>query len=825
MSIFIEFLILCCLFIFFYKKRKNNKNIVYQKYEAKNIILVTSASKEELINILAIKYNTDCKNIYFLYNGNIIIDNITQREKWGRNGYDYKIYYPISECMYAENCGREKPQYWENKIISSWKDSWNSAYKKYQSRINLIPMYNQQDHDDKGVIPKLNFYSKRDSVELFGYTITNSIFYTCTSQSDMPFVIYTKSNPSFSNTLTEKLDYWPNYNYISKTQQGYYIKWLANGKPYIEELGYVYIYYYGLEYRALIEKKDLKIILFEVIDLVSKFRLLKYGYALIIYLTLHITDFTEDETNKLLTFYHRQKDYYAYNSTNSVFNAILHKLKPEEKQNIDFYALYSDLYFSADNNSKTNLSSRKYELLSYYMDKMISQIDIAETYSVIQQNYNYYMAMSGYRTPNIAKYEAIVPSKKLRYIWRQAHEIINNEIVQPIKKFDSSTAPLTEIEKLAYLPAKLRNNIDNLFDGFNFGEKSISNIEAIANKLNFKIQDKVTLRQSVLIADACEALGYDIEPNANIDQKSYKKDDNILIYKNKYSEKVYSSDYPIASLFTDLGYLIALEDRELLQVEIAYIENYIKNEFHLSQSEIYRLQMRGELLINTQTVNTNETIKKLIKMVNSNSKENIAKFMISVAVTDGLVKDSEIKILQKIFKQLELTEDYLNLTLSELIKSEDEVVIIENGHSAKRKGSKIPQNIETNEKIDLKLDTKKLEKIKINTSEVQNVLQKIFADEHDEIPKTEPEKNILADNDNRNDVKNGLQNIISIIIEKRNLTRNELLNMIQNKGVMLNGFIDQINEWSEENFGDFLLEENEDIYEVNEDVANLIRNR
>ena len=205
MSIFIEFLILCCLFIFFYKKRKNNKNIVYQKYEAKNIILVTSASKEELINILAIKYNTDCKNIYFLYNGNIIIDNITQREKWGRNGYDYKIYYPISECMYAENCGWEKPQYWEDKIISSWKDSWNSAYKKYQSRINLIPMYNQQDYDDKSVIPKLNFYSKRDSVELFGYTITNSIFYTCTSQSDMPFVIYTKSNPSFSNTLTEKL--------------------------------------------------------------------------------------------------------------------------------------------------------------------------------------------------------------------------------------------------------------------------------------------------------------------------------------------------------------------------------------------------------------------------------------------------------------------------------------------------------------------------------------------------------------------------------------------------------------------------------------------
>ena len=137
MSFSIGFLILCCLFIFFVKKRKNNKDIVYQKYEAKNIILVTSTSKEELIKILAIKYNTDFKNVCFLYNGDIIIDNITQIEKWGRYGYDYKIYYPISECMYAENCGWEKPQYWEDKIISSWNDSWSSAYKQYQSRVNL----------------------------------------------------------------------------------------------------------------------------------------------------------------------------------------------------------------------------------------------------------------------------------------------------------------------------------------------------------------------------------------------------------------------------------------------------------------------------------------------------------------------------------------------------------------------------------------------------------------------------------------------------------------------------------------------------------------
>ena len=72
-------------------------------------------------------------------------------------------------------------------------------------------------------------------------------------------------------------------------------------------------------------------------------------------------------------------------------------------------------------------------------------------------------------------------------------------------------------------------------------------------------------------------------------------------------------------------------------------------------------------------------------------------------------------------------------------------------------------------------------------------------------------------------MESGLQSIINIIIEKGNWTRNELLNIIQNKGVMLSSAIDEINEWSEEEYGDFLVEEDNDIYIVNEDVVNLIR--
>jgi len=699
-------------------------------------------------------------------------------------------------------------------IANSSKNNQNSISYKHDSY--STPTYNSFSYDrySRRTSPKLKFHPKSDSIELFGYTITNSIFYTCDSLSDMPFAINIKSNPNFGSVPKEGLNYWPNYNQINKTQQGYYIKWLTDGKPYIEELGYAYIYYYGLEYRALVEKQDLKDVLFEIMDLVNKFKRLRYGYDLIVYLTLKIKDFSPSEIDELLTFFKNNRQTYIYNPA---YNTIIKSLTPTAQYSVSFDSsqLNNDKYYA--------IRGKKYEILEYYFNKVKEGLDKTETYTTKSQIYYYRMAMGFYGSNISIEYDAVVPSTKLKRLWNHARKTIKEEIKQAVKKFDNSTGQLSEIEIIAYLPAKLRNNINFQLDNFNFGDSTITKIDVIANKLGFKVPDKTTLRQAALIVDACEALGYEIEPNANIDKKPYKKDTLVSIYKSQYPEKSSSIDYQIASLFSDIGYQIALEDNELLQVEIAYIENYIKKEFNLSPSERYRLQMRGELLVHTKEINTNETIKKLIKIIDDNGKETIAKYIISVAMADGIVKNNELKILQKIFKQLDFSEDYLNSTLSELIDINDEVVVVEKGTAIKKKGSKIPTIIEADEKIELKLDTEKLEKIKINTSEIHNVLQEIFTDEQAEVLKSEPIETVSFDDEEKKEIENSLQNIVNIIIEKEYWTRNELLNIIQNTGVMLSSAIDEINEWSEEEYGDFLVEEDDDVYIVNEDVVSLIK--
>ena len=676
--------------------------------------------------------------------------------------------------------------------------------------------------------PRLQFHAKNTSIQLFRHTIKNSLFYTCTAYSELPFAVNTGITPVFDALPSDSLGYYPNYSILNKVQQGFYIKWLADGKPFIADLGYAYLYYYGLEYRALIEKQDLKDVLFEVIDLVNKFKQLKYAYSLIPYLILSIKNFSAEEKSILVKFLLANKQRYAHNSA---CHAIMKNLSPAEQSHIKFslpQVLDTVLY--------SKLNERKKELLAYYLDCLQEQLNDTELYAAKKRTCRYDIAMklhnSRYAANYIIEYDGAAPGIKLRNMLKQAVKTLS-ETKQSIKKFDNSDGALSEIEKLVCLPAPLRKKINPKTANIHFEDKTISSIETIAEKLGFKPEDKITLQQSCFIADACEALGYDIEPSASLTKKSYKKDTEVIVYKSPYTGQELSQNYPAAALFTDLGLKIALEDNEVLPSELSALDTYIQKEFNLSPAEHCRLQQREALSIHTGQTGSADAIKKLIKTLTESGRKTIAKFIISIAKADGIIKHDELKSLQKCFKQLGLSEEDLNSSLSELADNTAENIIIEKVSHQKEKGTRAPARPDYTVPIELKIDPKRLEAIKINTSEIHTVLEEIFTEEQKEQkdqsePLAEAEENMtesMAQEENNGaETENLLPDIITRILEKESWSREELLNIIQNTGKMLASTIDEINAWSEEKYGDFLIEEEDSLYLVNEDVAELIKN-
>lgn len=696
-------------------------------------------------------------------------------------------------------------------------------YKNKKDQNTSSPKKSYHDNNATSLLG-LKFHQKSETVHLFGQTITNSLFYTCELTSYIPFAINIYAKPDFTDNLPEKLNFPPNYNELDASQQGCFIKWLAQGKPVIEDMGYVYLYYYGLEYRALVEKKDQKEILFEIIDLVRKFKKLRYGYDLIIYLTLTINNFSQEENTALNKFYLENKQKYL---NNAAYNTILKNLLPHSQFKLEFspVQLFTD-------KKEEKLTARKQELLDYYFKHALETLQDTEIYTSQKQQYNYYMAMKSSAAfvdtfcagNNAIFYDALIPTKKITQLYNRAQKIIKEEITQPIKNFDNSSAPLTEIEKFLALPESLKKDITPP-TLFNFKNNSIMSMEDIAKTLGFAVENTISLRQSILIAETCEALGYEIEPNAVLTQKAYKKDEMVILYEREFIKKPVSQQYQTASLFADLGYQIAIEDNELSEAESVIIENFIKKEFPISQAELYRLQMRGKLIAQAQKITTADTIKKLIKTANSSVKETIIHFVLAIAGKDGIIKEKEYKLLQKIAGQSAITEEQLKAVVAQFIDSAKEAVILEQISSKTQKSAQGSDAAKPAEEIKLQLNTEKLAKVQINTAEIHTVLQEIFGEEQAEAIKSEPQETDIPEEDEQNQPDNDLQTIITTLLEKENWTRSELMNIIQNKGIMLNSLLDQINEWAENEYGDFLIEEEDTIYTINSDVAELIKQK
>ena len=77
-------------------------------------------------------------------------------------------------------------------------------------------------------------------------------------------------DPGDGDTLG--LGYYPTYARMSREQRASYLRWIANGRcEPLNEIGYAFVYFYGLERRLLVEQQDLSPIVKEVVRLLETY--------------------------------------------------------------------------------------------------------------------------------------------------------------------------------------------------------------------------------------------------------------------------------------------------------------------------------------------------------------------------------------------------------------------------------------------------------------------------------------------------------------------------------------------------------------------------
>ena len=122
---------------------------------------------------------------------------------------------------------------------------------------------------------EVQWASHEDMLEVASYRIEHPMTYWAAGKTRIAEASCIEKNLPVSTPISEPigaLGYWPRYENMTPGQRGNYLSWLASGKQgQLDDIGYAFVYFYGLERRVFIDGKDVDLIIPEVVRLLCRY--------------------------------------------------------------------------------------------------------------------------------------------------------------------------------------------------------------------------------------------------------------------------------------------------------------------------------------------------------------------------------------------------------------------------------------------------------------------------------------------------------------------------------------------------------------------------
>ena len=165
----------------------------------------------------------------------------------------------------------------------------------------------------------------------------------------------------------------------------------------------------------------------------------------------------------------------------------------------------------------------------------------------------------------------------------------------------------------------------------------------------------VSVKETIAIAQCLERLGYGIEPDPRFGGPAPKAGETIILFKTESLEsRVASPEYHASTILLHLGTAVAKADGAVSTAESATLVDHIESAMHLHHDE--RLRLRAHL----QWLQANRTgltrLAKRLEALSTKQKDGLVGFCLAVAGADGKVDAAEVRALRKIYATLGLEE-------------------------------------------------------------------------------------------------------------------------------------------------------------------------
>lgn len=624
------------------------------------------------------------------------------------------------------------------------------------------------------------------------------------------------------------MQYWPCYSEINPASRAAFLEWLAGGRKDPQTyIGYVFIYFYGLERRALADAKesasarnDIPAIITEVKRLLSiygdngSFSNYANGFLDALESSQHTLPLYK--TTPQIVYRSWEVPFLLKVALGQVANdgvslpvewalawaendPSMPRRTPVQRCRQEFRDLFRIRYKEQFGEgitfkpNKTRLCAR-YRPASASFSSMI-EIDVPDL-------------------PDITKISG--PSNKISNLVSACTE----ELEGYSRYLGRTPDAKDSVEAAVYLPQALLKNHQGkeLQKLRSWLEIQVVSGPPISMSCKMLLQHVPTIGKDVLgkreataLANLLARMDVGMEPDPRFGTFVPRPEQDVVLFRlSGNAAKTPSTEYAAATVVLHLASAVAGADGSVDAEEKRHLQDHLETWLHLSSDEKARLRAHMHWLV-TSFPGMNG-VKKRIDVLNQGQRESLGRFLVGVAQADGIIDAAEMKILTKIYEMLRLDTQSL---YSQAHAAAVEPVTVQTADFVRPQGHAIPPPPPKKAVTGVCLDMSSIEAKLAETKAVSAILNNIFTEE-------EPATSAASEPTASEVIIDGLDAesfaFMQALASKLVWGREDLEKLAADHSLMLDGTLDSINDASFDHFGGPFFE-GDDPIEINAEFA------
>ena len=618
----------------------------------------------------------------------------------------------------------------------------------------------------------------------------------------------------------ESMPYWPSYSVVGPEARATYLDWLASGrsdKRY--SVGYVFLYFYGLERRFFVDRPDegeKELLIAEVERLLGVYgdnRSVK-GYLGTFLDAAQATVGYEDRTEPRI-------ERAGYELPLSVRITIGRMSREGLPISADWLLRW---YVAHPDYSLRTPATRAFPefraLFGQLLDERFPEgMPVPVSKRTLRAQYR---AASSDFVSDLGEYVGHVPDiSRISRPLNTAKTIVDDatDALDRYSRFlGRNPDGRGTIEAHALLPQRLWplfpcQEVDDLR---RWAEEVIVAgglvpVVEVIERLENALPEKIAKRRLTDAADALARLSIGMAPDPRFALRSPKYAEPVMLFRLPEGVTVLdevSSRYKSILVAVAVGSFVAQADDAIASKEHDQLIAMIDAAEELSGAE--RARLRANLDWMMAVAPDLALFRRHVKELPNDISQELGKLALALATSDGVVSALEVSALERLYRTLGLETDGIYSAIHTLTSRDEPVTVLPSGD--REHGFAIPPRPDDGGTVNL--DAERIASVMANTERVSSILGAIFEED-------EPEEEMAEAKENVDHGFTGLDArhsaFLGELLVQLHWEQDEYETLARQFQLMPAGAVETLNEWSLDHFDDLLLEEGQG-FSVNQDI-------